>query len=54
MSAENLPVNSYFLKEKKNFIKMEFPDLGKHCNEPTCKKLDFLPVKCDACGNIYW
>ncbi|XP_030657128.1 AN1-type zinc finger protein 2A isoform X1 [Nomascus leucogenys] len=28
---------------------MEFPDLGKHCSEKTCKQLDFLPVKCDAC-----
>ncbi|XP_075234943.1 AN1-type zinc finger protein 2A isoform X2 [Lycorma delicatula] len=32
---------------------MEFPDLGKHCSEPSCKQLDFLPVKCDACENIY-
>ncbi|XP_058141672.1 AN1-type zinc finger protein 2A isoform X2 [Dasypus novemcinctus] len=28
---------------------MEFPDLGKHCSEKTCKQLDFLPIKCDAC-----
>lgn len=28
---------------------MEFPDLGKHCSEETCKQLDFLPLKCDAC-----
>ncbi|XP_045731891.2 uncharacterized protein C7orf50 homolog isoform X16 [Mirounga angustirostris] len=28
---------------------MEFPDLGKHCSEKTCKQLDFLPLKCDAC-----
>lgn len=28
---------------------MEFPDLGKHCAEETCKQLDFLPLKCDAC-----
>lgn len=32
---------------------MEFPDLGKHCSESTCKKLDFLPVKCDACSRIF-
>ncbi|XP_039294520.1 AN1-type zinc finger protein 2A [Nilaparvata lugens] len=32
---------------------MEFPDLGKHCSESTCKKLDFLPVKCDACSQIF-
>lgn len=28
---------------------MEFPDLGKHCSESTCKQLDFLPITCDAC-----
>ncbi|XP_049761041.1 AN1-type zinc finger protein 2A isoform X1 [Elephas maximus indicus] len=28
---------------------MEFPDLGKHCSEKTCKQLDFLPITCDAC-----
>ncbi|XP_023603832.1 AN1-type zinc finger protein 2A isoform X2 [Myotis lucifugus] len=28
---------------------MEFPDLGKHCAEKTCKQLDFLPLKCDVC-----
>ncbi|XP_077176872.1 AN1-type zinc finger protein 2B isoform X1 [Paroedura picta] len=32
---------------------MEFPDLGAHCSEPTCKRLDFLPLKCDACGELF-
>ncbi|XP_070552498.1 AN1-type zinc finger protein 2B-like [Ptychodera flava] len=32
---------------------MEFPDLGKHCCEPTCKQLDFLPMKCDSCQQIF-
>ncbi|KAM9304900.1 AN1-type zinc finger protein 2B [Gastrophryne carolinensis] len=32
---------------------MEFPDLGKHCSELTCKQLDFLPLKCDACELIF-
>ncbi|KAK6476017.1 AN1-type zinc finger protein 2A-like [Huso huso] len=32
---------------------MEFPDLGEHCTEKTCKRLDFLPMKCDACGDIF-
>uniref|UniRef100_A0A1B6C7F1 AN1-type domain-containing protein n=2 Tax=Clastoptera arizonana TaxID=38151 RepID=A0A1B6C7F1_9HEMI len=32
---------------------MEFPNLGKHCHEEFCKKLDFLPVKCDACEQIF-
>ncbi|KAM9843106.1 AN1-type zinc finger protein 2A isoform 1-T2 [Aulostomus maculatus] len=32
---------------------MEFPDLGEHCSEKTCKRLDFLPMKCDACQDIF-
>ncbi|XP_041357276.1 AN1-type zinc finger protein 2A-like [Gigantopelta aegis] len=32
---------------------MEFPDLGNHCFNSSCKKLDFLPMKCDACANIF-
>lgn len=32
---------------------MEFPDLGKHCSNPSCKQLDFLPMKCDACGKTF-
>ncbi|KAF6215766.1 hypothetical protein GE061_000100 [Apolygus lucorum] len=32
---------------------MEFPTLGKNCSEPSCNRLDFLPVKCDACGGIF-
>uniref|UniRef100_A0A182Y7B0 AN1-type domain-containing protein n=1 Tax=Anopheles stephensi TaxID=30069 RepID=A0A182Y7B0_ANOST len=32
---------------------MEFPNLGKHCSEQFCNKLDFLPMKCDACGAIF-
>lgn len=32
---------------------MEFPDLGQNCNEKTCKQLDFLPMKCDACSQIF-
>ncbi|XP_078414692.1 AN1-type zinc finger protein 2A isoform X2 [Cetorhinus maximus] len=32
---------------------MEFPDLGKHCSENSCKRLDFLPMKCDACSQIF-
>uniref|UniRef100_A0A8C5ZAA9 Zinc finger AN1-type containing 2A n=1 Tax=Marmota marmota marmota TaxID=9994 RepID=A0A8C5ZAA9_MARMA len=32
---------------------MEFPDLGKHCSEKTCKQLDFLPLKCDACNQDF-
>ncbi|GAB0087973.1 Zinc finger, AN1-type [Sergentomyia squamirostris] len=31
---------------------MEFPELGEQCSVPTCKRLDFLPVKCDACSEI--
>ncbi|XP_077011328.1 AN1-type zinc finger protein 2B isoform X2 [Tamandua tetradactyla] len=32
---------------------MEFPDLGAHCSEPSCQRLDFLPLKCDACSGIF-
>lgn len=32
---------------------MEFPDLGEHCSEKSCNKLDFLPMKCDACDKIF-
>ncbi|XP_077305243.1 AN1-type zinc finger protein 2A isoform X2 [Lithobates pipiens] len=32
---------------------MELPDLGKHCSEDTCKQLDFLPLKCDACEDLF-
>ncbi|XP_045204267.2 AN1-type zinc finger protein 2A-like isoform X3 [Mercenaria mercenaria] len=32
---------------------MEFPHLGKHCHQKDCKQLDFLPMKCDACSEIF-
>ncbi|CAN8033167.1 unnamed protein product [Ixodes persulcatus] len=32
---------------------MEFPELGQHCSESSCNKLDFLPMKCDACKKIF-
>lgn len=32
---------------------MEFPDIGEHCSEKTCRQLDFLPVKCDACLLVF-
>ncbi|ODM92148.1 AN1-type zinc finger protein 2B [Orchesella cincta] len=32
---------------------MEFPHLGKHCSEDHCRRLDFLPVKCDGCSKIF-
>ncbi|KAM8961997.1 AN1-type zinc finger protein 2A [Pelodytes ibericus] len=32
---------------------MELPDLGQHCSENTCKQLDFLPLKCDACEGVF-
>jgi len=32
---------------------MEFPDLGKHCSVPICKRLDFLPVTCNRCKLIF-
>uniref|UniRef100_A0AAZ3QGN2 AN1-type domain-containing protein n=1 Tax=Oncorhynchus tshawytscha TaxID=74940 RepID=A0AAZ3QGN2_ONCTS len=33
---------------------MEFPDLGEHCSENSCKHLDFLPLRCDACEEIFY
>ncbi|NWX95612.1 ZFN2B protein, partial [Nothoprocta ornata] len=32
---------------------MELPDLGRHCAELACRRLDFLPLKCDACGEVF-
>ncbi|XP_051994383.1 AN1-type zinc finger protein 2A-like isoform X1 [Xyrauchen texanus] len=32
---------------------MEFPELGEHCSEKSCKRLDFLPMRCDACEDIF-
>lgn len=32
---------------------MEFPDLGKNCNWPDCKALDFLPFTCSYCKSVF-
>ncbi|CAG4975983.1 unnamed protein product [Colias eurytheme] len=32
---------------------MEFPHIGKNCCYKTCNKLDFLPMKCDACREVF-
>ncbi|KAI5635255.1 AN1-like zinc finger domain-containing protein [Phthorimaea operculella] len=32
---------------------MEFPHIGKNCSFNTCNRLDFLPMKCDACRQVY-
>ncbi|KAG7202788.1 hypothetical protein KM043_009955 [Ampulex compressa] len=32
---------------------MEFPHLGEHCSENSCHRLDFLPLKCDACESLF-
>nr|XP_046187132.1 AN1-type zinc finger protein 2A-like isoform X2 [Oncorhynchus gorbuscha] len=32
---------------------MELPNLGEHCSENSCKQLDFLPMRCDACEEIF-
>ncbi|XP_067144371.1 AN1-type zinc finger protein 2A isoform X1 [Centruroides vittatus] len=32
---------------------MELPDLGEHCSEQTCNRLDFLSMKCDACKKVF-
>ncbi|XP_057983492.1 zinc finger AN1 domain-containing stress-associated protein 12 [Malania oleifera] len=30
-----------------------FPDLGRHCQNPECNQLDFLPFKCDGCRKVF-
>ncbi|XP_050297906.1 AN1-type zinc finger protein 2A-like [Anthonomus grandis grandis] len=32
---------------------MELPHIGQHCRKPDCNKLDFLPIKCDACKMLF-
>lgn len=32
---------------------MEFPNLGTHCSESSCNRLDFLPIKCDGCSKMF-
>ncbi|XP_072945636.1 AN1-type zinc finger protein 2A-like [Epargyreus clarus] len=32
---------------------MEFPHIGKNCSYTSCNKLDFLPMKCDACKEVF-
>lgn len=34
-------------------VKMELPNVGKNCSKSECNKLDFLPIKCDACGSLF-
>lgn len=32
---------------------MELPDTGKQCSINTCRKLDFLPFKCQRCAETF-
>ncbi|KAL7063913.1 hypothetical protein AAHC03_05024 [Spirometra sp. Aus1] len=32
---------------------MEFPELGENCALPTCRTLDFLPVRCSGCRKVF-
>lgn len=32
---------------------MELPHIGENCALKECNRLDFLPVKCDACAGIF-
>lgn len=32
---------------------MELPHMGQHCSEQACKQLDYLPMKCDACNQLF-
>lgn len=31
----------------------DFPDIGENCNVETCNQLDFLPIVCAYCSNIF-
>ncbi|XP_053616732.1 AN1-type zinc finger protein 2A-like [Plodia interpunctella] len=32
---------------------MEFPHIGKNCSYKSCNKLDFLPMKCGTCHELF-
>lgn len=32
---------------------MELLNIGRHCANPDCKQLDYLPLKCQHCQNYY-
>ena len=32
---------------------MEFPNTGVRCSTKDCKQLDFLPITCNHCYNVY-
>nr|ACO15056.1 AN1-type zinc finger protein 2B [Caligus clemensi] len=32
---------------------MEFTNLGSQCGESSCRQLDFLPLRCDACSGMF-
>lgn len=32
---------------------MELPHIGQHCSKKDCNKLDFLPIECDACKQLF-
>jgi len=32
---------------------MELPHLGEQCSEKSCNKLDYLPMRCDACNELF-
>uniref|UniRef100_A0A6G1SHY4 AN1-type zinc finger protein 2B n=1 Tax=Aceria tosichella TaxID=561515 RepID=A0A6G1SHY4_9ACAR len=32
---------------------MELPHIGQNCALKECNRLDFLPVKCDACSSVF-
>ncbi|XP_015177933.1 PREDICTED: AN1-type zinc finger protein 2A-like [Polistes dominula] len=46
-------IRAYKKDRFSTYQNMEFPNLGEHCSEQTCNRLDFLPLKCDACEAIF-
>lgn len=31
---------------------MEFPEVGRHCDHPNCRQLEFLPLRC-KCNKVF-
>ena len=40
-------------KKTNNKSKNEM-EIGVHCSERSCKRLDFLPFACEQCQKLYW
>ena len=52
VSHLNDNTNFHFPKPETVF-EMELPTLGKNCMRADCNVLDFLPIKCQYCGDFF-